>query len=408
MGCENPSSGGNDSSIDDGPGIDPDDEDTGLLATPSLTGLKLILPPVTLRTSGAVKGATVATLSCLESGTAPFTYSLVHCNEGHSVDNDRFAVNGNKITIDDEKLNAGTYRIKINVVDAEGAKCYEAKTITIYSDAVAKERESRSAKNIDFAMRYIPKGRFESTDDSHGMPEKITCQISSGYWMGETEVTQELFEDVMGYNPSYYNRNPSPGEAQGKRPVEQITFPEAIVFCNRLSELQGREPVYQVWGVSDWTAYPNWAIPTLATTYVNISVTANGYRVPTINEWKWAAMGADVVNPGMLNTTGEKKPYAGAVKATLDQDIEDYVWLQENSGFTTHEVGLKRPNELGLFDMNGNALEYVQETNRGDPQAMGENSSTNYANGYYYLRVHMVSQPPYNEHCVGLRIVSNW
>jgi formylglycine-generating enzyme required for sulfatase activity len=352
----------------------------------------------------------VATLSCLESGTAPFTYSLVHCNEGHSVDNDRFTINGNSIIIDDNKLNAGTYRININVVDAEGAKCDEAKTITIYPDAVTAERESRSAKNIDFAMRYIPKGRFESTDDSHGMPEKIICQLPSGYWMGETEVTQELFEAVMGYNPSNYNRNPAPGEAQGKRPVEKVTFSEAIVFCNRLSELQGREPVYQVWSVSDWTNYPNWAIPTLATTYVNISATATGYRVPTTNEWKWAAMGADMDNPGMVNTVGEKKPFAGAVKAALDHDIIDYVWVYENSGLITHEVGLKKPNELGLFDMNGNALEYVQETNRGYPQAIGESIMRSYSSGntittYSFLSLQMVQS---TEQCVGIRIVSNW
>jgi formylglycine-generating enzyme required for sulfatase activity len=184
--------------------------------------------------------------------------------------------------------------------------------------------------------------------------------------MGETEVTQELFEAVMGTNPSLFQGSsypPAAGETQAKRPVERVSWYEAITFCNKLSLLDGKEPVYSVSEVSDWANLAYSDIPT-PTTYRRDSmqgrevpwsaptrdIAANGYRLPTIMERLWAAMGAD--KTAQPNTTGIKKRFPGS-------NWEDYMWDGDNSGDKTHEVGKKLPNELNLYDMDGNVNEWV-------------------------------------------------
>jgi formylglycine-generating enzyme required for sulfatase activity len=173
--------------------------------------------------------------------------------------------------------------------------------------------------------------------------------------MGETEVTQELFEAVMGINPSSFTSGADSGETQNQRPVENVSWYDAIAFCNKLSLLGNKEPVYSVSGVTDWNTV---TIPTSGDATWNaadMDTTKNGYRLPTEMEWMWAAMGADTANPGQLNTTGYDKAFAGS---TGSNSIGDYAWYDSNSGNKTHEVGKKAANELGLYDMSGNVREW--------------------------------------------------
>jgi formylglycine-generating enzyme required for sulfatase activity len=179
--------------------------------------------------------------------------------------------------------------------------------------------------------------------------------------MAETEVTQGLYEVIMRENPSLFKYNPASGEAQNRRPVENLLWYETILFCNRLSTATGREPVYGAWGISDFEEYIRWAIDSKsdsAESNIYIDEKANGYRLPTVDEWAWAATGADVQNPGQVNTVGIKKHYSGGPIGS-EVGIENFAWCYFNSLDVTHEVGKKTCNELGLFDMTGNVIEWA-------------------------------------------------
>jgi formylglycine-generating enzyme required for sulfatase activity len=85
------------------------------------------------------------------------------------------------------------------------------------------------------------------------------------------------------------------------------------------------------------------------------SKTADGYSLPGRYEWLWIAVGGKT---GNLNGTGYKKRFSGGGDFSWE-GASNYSWLSENSGSITHGVGLKLPNELGLYDVSGNVQEYT-------------------------------------------------
>ncbi|MCQ2610863.1 MAG: formylglycine-generating enzyme family protein [Treponema sp.] len=159
--------------------------------------------------------------------------------------------------------------------------------------------------------------------------------------MSSTEITQDFYYDVMGNNPSV---NKSLTELL---PVENVSWFDAVAFCNKLSVLKGLTPVYSVNGETDITKW-EWVKEQYygeeAKEYVNGEIiadqTASGFRLPTIEEWKYAAKG------------GEDFRYAGS------DDLNEVAWYKENSDGKPHAVAQKKPNKYGLYDMTGNVCEW--------------------------------------------------
>ena len=249
-----------------------------------------------------------------------------------------------------------------------------------------KNRIIDTVNGIDFYLREIPIGSFNILPNWGGRgsaPTKrlrtITMTITKAYYIAEKEVTQELWEAIMGgvsSNRSYFKTNLN-GISDLLLPVENVNWFQAIVFCNKLSKAAGLTPVYSLQGVNlDNISFSE--IPArkssnavLATwDKIEMNQNANGYRLPMEMEWMWAAMGADVGNVGKINENGFKKLYAGQKDIGNENDlhkaprkINDYVWYGHNISYATasgqtRRVGIKLPNELGLYDMSGNVQEW--------------------------------------------------
>ena len=393
---EAPEGGGDSGSI---PGNTPE-------KSPEITGLAFI-PITPLRAAYAVKGKTVGRIGSPVGGTAPFTYALASGDGKNDTDNRHFAVSGDLLQIQADGLAAGAYFVCLKVTDSKGIFYAKALTVTVAKDPAALDQETRIVGGIGFKMRFVPSGAFMIPDpmahDSMGKRDMLVS-VPTGFWMAETETTQELYQLIMKENPSLFKINPAPGEVQSRRPVDNLNWYETVLFCNRLSIATGREPVYCVWGVPDWEVYLKWAIETRsdsAESNIFIDETANGYRLPTANEWAWAAIGADMQDPGQINTLGVRKYYSGGPVGS-NVGIEDFAWCYSNSSDTTHEVGKKLCNELGLFDMTGNVAEWVWKSTIAGT-AWGEYGSypiSDYIRNYRYV-------PFERWRAGGVRIVSN-
>ena len=149
--------------------------------------------------------------------------------------------------------------------------------------------------SVELTMNWIPAGTFQMGDTDIATPvHEVT--LTKGFYMGKFEVTQEQYMAVMepATNPSYFHggsgREPASGEEQGKRPVDTVSWHGAIAFCNRLSILQGLEPVYVIAGISNTDA-DAWLHSAVPRSY-NVTWDAaemigwpdnvpNGYRLPT-------------------------------------------------------------------------------------------------------------------------------
>lgn len=149
-----------------------------------------------------------------------------------------------------------------------------------------------------------------------GRPDFVPKKINS-FVIGCTEVTQEQYEKVIGKNPSHHKGS--------SRPVDGVSWNDAVEYCNALSRMEGLTPCYNFKDDGSCTCDFN----------------ADGYRLPSFAEWEYAGLGGN-----------------DFWKIT---DVDSVAWIAENSGGETHDVASKSPNEIGLYDMLGNVSEWGWE-----------------------------------------------
>lgn len=174
-------------------------------------------------------------------------------------------------------------------------------------------------------LRQLRPGRFwmgspkseASRDDADEKQHEVVVSLT--FAIAVTEVTQGQYEQVMGNNPSQFSGAPD-------RPVENVSWFDAVSYCNRLSEREGIPPCYRIDGKD--VAWPD-------------GLRCRGYRLPTEAEWEYAA-----------RADGSTK-YAGS------ETLDVVAWRAGTAGGTTQTVAGKRANAWGLYDFSGNVWEWV-------------------------------------------------
>ena len=219
-------------------------------------------------------------------------------------------------------LKAANGIITFNVAASKEAEPREAEVVVSYTGALlptsffvtqaeGDPNLTFTVGDLSFKMIYIQAGTFtmgadakEPGSNSWEKPShKVT--LTKDYYMGEYEVTQALWQEIMGNNPSMFK------DPELKAPVDGVNYQEAQDFLAKLSAKTGQK-----------------------------------FVLPTEAQWEFAARGG-------LQTKGYK--FCGS------NTVDDVAWYDGNAGFKTHAAGSKLPNELGIYDMSGNVMEWCSD-----------------------------------------------
>lgn len=211
--------------------------------------------------------------------------------------------------------------IYVQLIDRKENKIYLSNTVTLPKDSnldstvssVTPSSDQQTITNsIGMEFVLIPAGEFDMGspssekgryDDREGPIHRV--KIAKAFYMGKYMVTQKQWRDIMGTNPSYFKGD--------NLPVGDVEWNDVQEFIRKLN---GKEGNYK-------------------------------YRLPSESEWEYAARAGTTTRYFFGDDESE---------------LGEYAWYKDNSGDKAHDVGLKKPNPWGLYDMYGNGWEWVQDT----------------------------------------------
>jgi formylglycine-generating enzyme required for sulfatase activity len=298
---------------------------------------------------GITEGTTIITVNSADGYAEPDSCVVTVYTERGDVNCDGFVnisdatrlitylSTGNNTSMNEENADCNNDGL-VNISDAIRLISYLSGNGTLVpKDPTPVETETITVNGVAFEMVKVGGGSFmmgctpEQDSEASNNEAPVHRVTLSTYYIGQTEVTQELWQAVMGSNPSNFTDNP-------QCPVERVTWDDCQTFVAQLSQLTGKT-----------------------------------FRLPTEAEWEFAARGGN---------KSQGYTYAGS------NDLDEIAWFNDNSESATHPVGLKKANELGLYDMTGNVYEWCSdryglypETPETDPVGPETGSSKIYRGG---------------------------